>query len=208
MTAGGTSELAAVSAGYMSADPEAVYVLLSARFTDPSIVAFVKKLGRAMKAIGISTFWVDAGAGDDFGLQTSYGVAHMKGMVAICTETYGQKTASPHCAFYEVKAASESHCPIIPIRLCSWPVWEAGMGGRDFDSPHNSGADQNRRFVCPPSMIALDRSEAYANGTLDANECAAKIMLALEGKGSYKNVSQDLNIHKSYVFTFLYFLLC
>ena len=94
-------------------------------------------------------------------------------------------TDSSHCAFWEVKAASDKHVPIVPIRLCSWEDFKAGMGGKDFDSPHNSGAAQNERFICAPSIVALDRSAAYAAGSLDAVECAAAIKDILARKGLF-----------------------
>ena len=61
-------------------------------------------------------------------------------------------TDSSHCAFWEVKAASDKHVPIVPIRLCSWEDFKAGMGGKDFDSADNSGAAQNERFICAPAI--------------------------------------------------------
>ena len=159
--------------------------MISARFTDQSFVEFVKALGRALRATGVNSFCVDADPGDDFGELTTYGLDRMRVMVALCTKDYGQKTKSPHCAYAEVKYASDRRVLIVPIRLCSWEVWEAGMGGKDFDSARNSGAAQNKRFICAPAIMALDRSDAHAAGTLDANECAAAIKGILTRNGTF-----------------------
>ena len=169
----------------MSPDPHALHVMLSARFTERAAIAFVADLGRALKAKGANTFMVNADAGDDFGLQTTYGLDHMGVMIALCTKDYGQLADSVHCSFAEVKDASEKHVPIVSIRLCSWEDFKAGMGGKDFDSPHNSGAAQNKRFVCAPAIVALDRFAAYAAGSLDADECAAAIKGILARKGLF-----------------------
>jgi hypothetical protein len=110
----------------MSDDPLTMLVMISARFTKDVFITqptFVEDLGRALRAKGVNAYWVDADAGDDFGEMTKYGLKHMRVMVSLCTETYGQKTDSPYCSFKEVKAAAiaeaKGACTIVPIRLCS-----------------------------------------------------------------------------------------
>ena len=102
----------------------------------------------------------------------------MNVMVALCTKDYGQMSESVHSSFHEVEFAHERRVPIIPIRLCSWDEWSAGMGGPDFDnSRSNSGRDQNQ-VVFGPSVIARD----WSSKPWDADACALEIKSLLERK--------------------------
>merc|ERR1711879_936168 len=78
---------------------------------------------------GVPIFIVKVMAGQSFGSETLKGLYHMKMMVAVCFDDYGEKTTGTYETYRELEYAYNHSIPIIPIRLSSsWPPQPPGEG--------------------------------------------------------------------------------
>ena len=141
-----------------------MHKLISARFDGGEKEHMARDIEKRLKDLGVKTFIVAAGAGDDFGMMTAIGLKKMDTMIAICYDNYGQKTESAYCSYYEVKYCVDHQIPVIPVRLSEdWPPKPPG--------PEEAGAFLDLLF--PPSRVFIDGRNKSA--TKIAGEIASRL---------------------------------
>eukprot|EP00961_Rhodomonas_salina_P155349 2092089-Rhodomonas_salina.2 len=99
------------------------HVMISARFGGDANEKNVRELASLMRdKENINVFIVEVDAGQAFGAQTAFGLSNMAVMVAYGTSSYGEKTGSSYCSYYEVKRCVDKSIPVIPLKICKeWP---------------------------------------------------------------------------------------
>ena len=69
--------------------------MVSGRFNDDGMVAYIKTVRDILVNMGLPIFMVDTkGGGDAFGTQTFQGLYTAKALLAFCGQNYGQRTGS------------------------------------------------------------------------------------------------------------------
>ena len=190
---GGGGELAPLPATPMTTSPTTArgkLVLLSARFKgdETPTEAQARALHTSLRAIGVNSYMVEAGAGSRFGPKTVYGLVEMGVMVAFCSTDYGQKTGSSYCSYYELEYANQHHVPIIPVQMCEeWPPnSDDDKDENGYVEPRcNSGFRMNT-FALKPDLVRLVWNEAQGkpwHEAWDADACARKIKANIERGG-------------------------
>ncbi|CAL1142618.1 unnamed protein product [Cladocopium goreaui] len=123
------------------------HLLLSARFNNDEIIAYMRAVKKQLEARNIPVFVVEATVGQSFADLTRIGLLRAKGMVAFCTSEYGAYTGVGYETFHELEFAHDHQLPLFPIRLCDeWPP-----------APQNNerGIYQNQ-FVFKNSLMYID----------------------------------------------------
>eukprot|EP00961_Rhodomonas_salina_P299186 3938714-Rhodomonas_salina.1 len=146
------------------------HVMISARFDGAEKERKARELNQKLRKNGITTFMVEVGHGETFGVMTDLGLFDMWLMVAVCFDDYGQKTESKYSSYWELKYANDNNVPILPIQLCeTFPPAPKDVDGR------NLGAAQNKR-IFTPDLVRLDWHAKPWNAEVLAREVANAIL--------------------------------
>lgn len=190
---GGGGELAPLPATPMTTSPTAArgkHVLLSARFKgdETPTEAQARALHTSLRAIGVNSYMVEAGAGSRFGPMTEYGLVEMGVMVAFCSTDYGQKTSSSYCSYYELEYANQHHVPIIPVQMCEeWPPnSDDDKDENGYVEPRCNSGFRKNTFVLKPDLVRLGWNKAQDKPwreAWDADACAREIKANIEEAG-------------------------
>ena len=70
--------------------------MISARFDGGEKEQVAQELHEQLLNVGINSYMVEGGAGQQFGKQAIKGLVDMEVMIAICFDDYGQKTESKY----------------------------------------------------------------------------------------------------------------
>merc|ERR1712129_478816 len=132
------------------------HLLFSCRFGDGTFEQLAREVHEALEqTFHMNTFMVDANIMGEFGEQTMYALAEAAGMLSFSCETYGARTGSKSCSFYEVEYCHQHEVPIVPLQLCdTFPAKPEDT----ILNPYNrrdSGRNQNK-CVFLPSQVLLD----------------------------------------------------
>ena len=144
---------------------------MSARFLGDTTEKRAREIYSELRALGVNVFMVEVGPGETFGDETNFGLYYMIAMIAICSDNYGQNTASPYSSHAEVKFAFQKRISIIPVKFGKKYPPEPDP---DFDGG-NKGPEQNK-VAFPDDLVYCDWSERE----WDAKQCATDIKKALE----------------------------
>ncbi|CAE7460798.1 unnamed protein product [Symbiodinium sp. CCMP2592] len=100
-------------------EDERTHLMVSGRFNDEQMVAYMKTVRDILVNVGVPVFMVDTqGAGDAFGTQTLQGLYTAKALLAFCGQSYGQRTGARYETYVELRYAHDNDLEIIPIQLC------------------------------------------------------------------------------------------
>ncbi|CAE7447865.1 unnamed protein product [Symbiodinium necroappetens] len=123
-------------------------LMVSGRFNDAEMVAYIKSVRDILIAKGVPIFMVDTqGPGDAFGVQTVEGLYKAKALLAFCGTNYGQRTGAGYETYVELRYAHDNKLEIIPIQLCdTFPPQPPDLAGRA----------QNHVVLRPDLMRVMD----------------------------------------------------
>ncbi|CAK9017992.1 unnamed protein product [Durusdinium trenchii] len=126
------------------------HVMLSGRFNNDNILAYIKDVKAELKKQNIDVFMVEKGTGEEYAGATMWGMYNAKAMVIFGTDEYGAKTGAQYETYYELQYAHQEKIFLIPLQLGEeWPPKPTDKDGG------NLGAIQNF-FVLRPTILKLE----------------------------------------------------
>ena len=124
--------------------------MLSGRFNNDNILAYIKDVKAELKKQNIDVFMVEKGTGEEYAGATMWGMYNAKAMVIFGTDEYGAKTGAQYETYYELQYAHQEKIFLIPLQLGEeWPPKPTDKDGG------NLGAIQNF-FVLRPTILKLE----------------------------------------------------
>ncbi|CAE7901983.1 unnamed protein product, partial [Symbiodinium microadriaticum] len=171
------------------AEDERTHLMVSGRFNDDNMVAYIKSVRDILTQKGVPIFMVETqGAGDAFGTQTLEGLHLAKALLAFCGTDYGQRTGARYETYVELRYAYDNSLEIIPIQLCdTFPPRPPDLAGRA----------QNRAILARDLMRIVDKdmsdAERVADEILDAWAGARSAYEAMDIPPPVTDLSDDAN---------------
>ena len=154
--------------------------MISGRFNSPIKQNNCIALAKALKALQLPVYVVEATGGGDFGPQTKIGLSRMAVMIMMVTEDYGAKTGSPYSSYYEIEYLTDKkskNIQYLPLRMYKGGKWPPQVKDEAELLPGESPGATNLDFLIPSSKVFVDCSD-FNYGT--ENFCADAMAKKLE----------------------------
>ena len=158
--------------------------MISARFDGSDLEAKFRAVHRLLRDHNFDVLMVDADCGDDFGDHTMEFLSRIDQengfMLAVCTEHYGEITASKYSSFCELKYAYDQGLRVLPLKVVDTYPPQPPCG---LDHPYDKKG-KARGFIkamFPTSKVYLDCRDKSVSKTarMIADQLLAKAPKAL-----------------------------